>query len=65
MLYVYFVLQVFLVLQVRKESPVSLVTQVCPDQMDALDFLDHQVWVQARTNTHSDGIHRKEPRVLT
>lgn len=38
-------LQVYLVTRVRKESLVSLVIQVLPEQMDALDFLDHQVWV--------------------
>lgn len=28
--------------------------------MDALDFLDHQVWVQVQTSTHSDLIQRNE-----
>lgn len=51
---VHLLLQVYLVFRVRKESLVSLVIQVFPEQMDALDFLDHQVWVY----THSDMIHR-------
>lgn len=42
---VHLLLQVYLVFRVRKESLVSLVIQVFPEQMDALDFLDHQVWV--------------------
>lgn len=44
-IFVVWVLQVHQELRGKKESPVSPVTQACPDQMDALDFLDHQVWV--------------------
>lgn len=52
-------------LQVRKESPVSLATQDCLGQTDARDFPDHQVWLKAGTNTPSEVIHRDEVRVLT
>lgn len=38
------------VLLVRKESPVSLVIQVLPDQMDAPDFLVHQVWISGQSH---------------